>query len=86
MEETSPLLNDGKRPPKATIGDLIGGGGFGLIYSGTWDDGKSIIEAAFKSISEQDDFEKEKQFLKNNQMNHIFMVKYFGTTTKDSFE
>ena len=84
MEGASPFLDDGK--PNATIGERIGRGGYGYIFPGTWDDGKSKVKAAFKNIPLKFDFEEEKQFLENNRLDHIFIVKYFGTTTKDPFE
>jgi predicted Ser/Thr protein kinase len=84
MEEASRSLDHGK--PKATIGELIGHGGYGYIYPGTWDDGKSIVKAAFKTIPIKNNFEEEKQFLENNRLDHMFVVKYLGTTTENSIE
>jgi hypothetical protein len=96
MEEASSSLDHGK--PKATIGEEIGRGGYGVIFSGTWDDGKSTIKAAFKTTQEmlkkrndscipiEVDFEKEKQFLEENRLDHMFIVKYLGTTTNESIE
>ena len=84
MEEASSSLDHGK--PKATIGDLIGGGGYGSIRHGTWDDGKRNVKAAFKNIPIKVDFEEEKQFLENNRLDHMFIVKYLGTTNENSIE
>ena len=84
MEVASPSLDDGK--PKVTIDKEIGHGGYGFIFSGTWNDGKSTGKRAFKYITNKKKFEEEKQFLENNRLDHIFIVKYFGTTTKDSLE
>ena len=84
MEEASSSLDHGK--PKATIGDLIGGGGYGYVFSGTWDDGQRNVKAAFKNIPIKVDFEEEKQFLENNRLDHMFIVKYLGTTNENSIE
>ncbi len=84
MEEASRSLDHGK--PKATIGELIGHGGYGYIRHGTWEDGKRTVKAAFKNIPMKVDFEEEKQFLENNRLEHVFIVKYLGTTTENSIE
>ena len=84
MEEASSSLDHGK--PKATIGELIGRGGYGSICHGTWDDGKRTVKAAFKNIPIKVDFEEEKQFLENNRLDHMFIVKYLGTTNENSIE
>ena len=84
MEEASPLLDDGK--PKATIGEPIGRGGYGYVFSGTWDDGQRNVKAAFKNIPIKVDFEEEKQFLEHNRLGHMFIVKYLGTTNENLIE
>ena len=84
MEKESSSLDH--RKPKATIGKVIGRGGYGSICHGTWDDGKRNVKAAFKNIPIKVDFEEEKQFLENNRLDHMFIVKYLGTTNENSIE
>ena len=68
----------------AAVGEEIGNGGFGIVYRGQWNDGKQIVEAAFKApLIHSKEFDDEIEFLEKNQLQHMFLVKYLGSTTRN---
>ena len=71
---------------KVIIGDIIGKGGYGHVYRGQRNNGRNFIDAAFKTdFTLKDDFKKEIKFLEDNDLNHMFILKFFGTTNVKSF-
>ena len=67
------------------IGALLGKGGFGEVYRGTWSQNGNLLPAALKSIqptSSEEELHKEIHLLQ--QMNHLFIVKFLGCTVVKS--
>ena len=64
---------------------FLGRGGFGEVYRGSWSQNGDQLPAAIKSIqhtNSEEEFQREINLLR--QMDHLFVVKFLGSTIVDS--
>jgi serine/threonine protein kinase len=68
-----------------TMDSFLGRGGFGKVYRGSWTQNGDQVPAAIKSIqhtNSEEEFQREIDLLR--QMDHLFVVKFLGSTVVDS--
>lgn len=67
--------------------ELIGNGGFGVVYPGTWENEKGVqIKVAVKRVQLTDIKENDRhEELCLKKLNHIQVVKLFDVSQDDNF-
>ena len=74
---------------RTKIEKQIGTGGFGVVYSGQWDDGDRVVSAALKRNRHNESFSSFKDELaiwKEMQDGQLFITQFLGLVVKDSIE